>query len=58
MGRQLASVHRAQELLRADRTMKSVIAELQTCFGMSSADAIAAIVVGRSLNRFAEPSPN
>ena len=35
--------------------MKSVIAELQTCFGVSSTDAIAAIVVGRSLNRYAEP---
>lgn len=34
--------------------MKSVIAELQTCFGVSSTDAIAAIVVGRSLNRFAD----
>jgi hypothetical protein len=54
MGRQLASVRRAQELLLADRTMKSVIAELQACFGMSSTDAIAAIVVGRSLNRFAD----
>lgn len=32
--------------------MKSVIDELRACFGMSSADAIAAIVVGRSLNRF------
>ena len=52
MGRQMAPVRRAQELLLADRTMKSVIAELQTCFGMSSADAIAAIVVGRSLNRY------
>ena len=54
MGRQLASVRRAQELLLADRTLKSVIAELQTCFGVSSTDAIAAIVVGRSLNRFAD----
>ncbi len=58
MGRQLASVRRAQELLLADRTMKSVIAELQACFGVSSTDAIAAIVVGRSLNRFADPNPN
>ena len=48
----MAPVRRAQELLLADRTMKSVIAELQTCFGVSSADAIAAIVVGRSLNRY------
>ena len=31
--------------------MKSVIAELQTCFGVSSTDAIAAIMVGRALNR-------
>jgi hypothetical protein len=53
MGRQLASVRRAQELLLADRTMKSVIAELQACFGVSSTDAIAAIVVGRALNRAA-----
>jgi len=54
MGRQqLAPVRRAQQLLLADRTMKSVIAELQACFGVSSTDAIAAIVVGRSLNRFA-----
>ena len=37
--------------------MKSVIAELQTCFGVSATDAIAAIMVGRSLNRFAEPNP-
>ena len=36
--------------------MKSVIAELQTCFGVSSTDAIAAIMVGRSLNRFADPN--
>ena len=57
MGRQLASVRRAQELLLADRTMKSVITELQTCFGVSSTDAIAAIMVGRSLNRFADPDP-
>jgi len=35
--------------------MKSVIAELQTCFGVSSTDAIAAIVVARSFNRFADP---
>jgi hypothetical protein len=53
MGRQLAPVRRAQELLLADRTMKSVIAELETCFGVSSTDAIAAIVVGRALNRAA-----
>ena len=58
MGRQLASVRRAQELLLADRTMKSVIAELEACFGVSSADAIAAIVVARSMNRFADaPTP-
>ena len=56
MGRQLASVHRAQELLLADRPMESVIAELQASFGVSSTDAIAAIVVGRSLNRFGEPA--
>jgi hypothetical protein len=31
--------------------MQSMIAELQASFGMSPADAIAAIVVGRSLNR-------
>jgi hypothetical protein len=53
MGRQLAPVRRAQELLQADRSMKSVMDELQACFGVSSADAIAAIVVGRSLNRAA-----
>jgi hypothetical protein len=52
MGRQLASVHRAQELLLADRPMESVIAELQASFGVSSTDAIAAIVVGRSLNKY------
>jgi len=51
MGRQLAPVRRAQELLRSDQTMQSMIAELQASFGMSPADAIAAIVVGRSLNR-------
>jgi hypothetical protein len=56
MGRQLAPVRRAQELLLADRTLQSVINELKTCFGVSSTDAIAAIVVGRSLNRFAEPA--
>jgi hypothetical protein len=56
MGRQLASVRRAQELLLADRTMKSVIAELQTCFGVSSTDAIAAIMVGRALNRAETPT--
>jgi hypothetical protein len=57
MGRQLAPVRRAQELLLADRTMPSVIADLKSRFGVSSADAIAAIVVGRSLNRYAcEPS--
>jgi hypothetical protein len=54
---QLASVHRAQELLLADRTMESVIAELKACFGVSSTDAIAAIVVGRSLNRFEVEQP-
>jgi hypothetical protein len=53
MGRQLAPVRRAQELLLADRTLQSVIHELKTCFGLSSTDAIAATVVGRSLNRFA-----
>ncbi len=37
--------------------MKSVIAELETCFGVSSTDAIAAIVVGRALNR-AEAAAN
>jgi len=35
--------------------MESVIAELRSSFGVSSTDAIAAIVVGRSLNRFGEP---
>lgn len=54
MGRQLAPVRRAQELLLADRSLQSVIHELKICFGVSSADAIAAIVVGRSLNRFAD----
>ena len=57
MGRQLAPVRRAQELLLADRTMPNVIADLKSRFGVSSADAIAAIVVGRSLNRFAGDSP-
>lgn len=51
MGRQLAPVRRAQELLRCDTTMPAMIAELQAAFGMSATDAIAAIVVGRSLNR-------
>ena len=55
MGRQLATVHRAQELLLAQRSMESVIAELRSSFGVSSTDAIAAIVVGRSLNRFGAP---
>jgi hypothetical protein len=55
MGRQLATVHRAQELLLAQQPMESVIAELRASFGVSSTDAIAAIVVGRSLNRFGEP---
>jgi hypothetical protein len=54
MGQQLDSVRRAQELLRADKPMQSVIAELQASFGVDSTDAIAAIVVGRSLNRAAE----
>ncbi len=54
MGRQMAPVRRAQELLTANRPMQSVITELQACFGVSSTDAIAAIVVGRSLNRFAD----
>jgi hypothetical protein len=51
MGRQLAPVRRAQELLLADATMQSMVAELQADFGVSPTDAIAAIVVGRSLNR-------
>ncbi len=55
MGRQLATVHRARELLLAERPVDSVIAELRSSFGVSSTDAIAAIVVGRSLNRFGEP---
>jgi hypothetical protein len=55
MGRQLATVHRAQELLLAQLPLESVIAELRSSFGVSSTDAIAAIVVGRSLNRFGEP---
>ena len=54
MRRQLAPVRRAQELLLADKPVKSMIAELQATFGVSSTDAIAAIVVGRSLNRVAE----
>jgi hypothetical protein len=53
MGRQLAPVRRAQQLLLADRTLQSVIHELKTCFGLSATEAIAAIVVGRSLNRYA-----
>jgi hypothetical protein len=57
MGRQLATVHRAQELLLAERPVESVIAELRADFGVSSTDAIAAIVVGRSLNRFGDPAP-
>jgi hypothetical protein len=57
MGRQLATVHRAQELLLAERPVDSVIAELREDFGVSSTDAIAAIVVGRSLNRFGDPAP-
>ena len=51
MGRQLAPVRRAQELLRSDTTMQSMIAELQVDFGVTATDAIAAILVGRSLNR-------
>ena len=53
MGRQLAPVRRAQELLLADRTLRSVIHEIRICFGVSSTEAIAAIVVGRALNRYA-----
>jgi hypothetical protein len=56
MGRQLAPVRRAQELLLSDATMPSMIAELQATFAMSPTDAIAAIVVGRSLNRVGEAS--
>lgn len=55
MGRQLATVHRAQELLLDKQPVESVIAELRSSFGVSSTDAIAAIVVGRSLNRFGDP---
>ena len=55
MARQLAPVHRAQELLLAERPLKQVVADLRERYGVSSADAIAAIVVGRSLNRFAGP---
>jgi hypothetical protein len=51
MGRQADPVRRAQELLLADRTLRSVINELKICFCLSSTEAIAAIVVGRSLNR-------
>jgi hypothetical protein len=54
MGRQLAPVRRARELLLADRTLQSVIQELKICFGVSSTEAIAVIVVARSLNRYAE----
>jgi hypothetical protein len=57
MGRQLDPVRRAQELLLADRTLKSVIHELKICFGVTSTEAIAAIVVGRSLNRYAGADP-
>jgi hypothetical protein len=39
-------------LLRADRTLRSVIKELKICFGLSATEAIAALVVGRSLNRY------
>jgi len=53
MTRQLAPVRRAQELLLAELPLPQVMAELRERFGMSSADAIAAIVVGRSLNRAA-----
>jgi hypothetical protein len=53
MGRELASVRRAQELLLAGQTMNSVFDDLQAYFGLTSTDAIAAIVVGRSLNRAA-----
>ena len=53
MGRELASVRRAQELLLAGQTMSSVFDDLQAYFGLTSTDAIAAIVVGRSLNRAA-----
>jgi hypothetical protein len=53
MGRPLAPVRRAQELLLADRTLRSVLDELKVCFGVSSTEAIAIIVVGRSLNRYA-----
>jgi hypothetical protein len=31
--------------------MQNMVAELQAAFGVSSTDAIAAILVGRSLNR-------
>jgi hypothetical protein len=51
MGRQLAPVRRAQELLLTGATMQSMIAELEADFGVSPTDAIAAIVVGRSLPR-------
>jgi hypothetical protein len=53
MGRPLAPVRRAQELLLADRTLESVLHELKICFGVSSTEAIAAIVVARSVNRYA-----
>lgn len=57
MGRQLATVHRAQELLAAERPVASVIDELRATFGVSATDAIAAVVVGRSLNRFGDVAP-
>ena len=38
---------------RAGQTMNNVFTELHAYFGLTSTDAIAAIVVGRSLNRAA-----
>ena len=36
-----------------DRPLRSIVAELQAAFGVGPSDALAAVIVGRSLNRSA-----
>ena len=48
---QLAAVQRARELLMLDRSVAAIVLDLHAGFGVSVDDAIAAVIVGRSLNR-------
>ncbi len=52
---QLEAVQRARELLMLERPLQSIVLDLRTAFGVDEGDAMAAVIVGRSLNKSVRP---